>query len=396
MIKVRAMLLIFCLFFLFSCGKEESKKTSVIQTKIIDGIKNVYNPSQPLQGVVKAEVEKIFQIDPASVDTKSKNPANFFRFQKDKEGNIYIFDRKNFKIYRFSKNGKYTASFLEKGQGPGEFQYEPSILFSGDHIWLQGVRKIAKFDTNGKFIEERKLNRIYRQLQIVDEKKFIAVFTVYENGKQTNEKNRNRVSALIGEGGNILYPFLKVKNMGITVFKKETTVKFYHPLVTPDILHAYSQEKELAYIVLSNEYKIYVKTLTGDTKLVIHRDYQQKKLDKNDQKEVLEVFQYWPEPIKSQLKGYLPQAICIFRFIKALPNGYIGLVRYKDVNEVTELDIFDPEGRFIYTVQSSEEITNFIKVSFSKNKRVGTLKRIDDKDVYVEYRVKNLLELFEN
>ena len=64
-----------------------------------------------------------------------------------------------------------------------------------------------------------------------------------------------------------------------------------------------------------------------------------------------------------------------------------------------ELDIFDKDGQFVYTVKPSNDIPDLKSCIFFKN-RVGSVRSegidTENRDVYREFRIKNLPEIFGN
>jgi hypothetical protein len=390
--RANLIFLILILVFVIHCGK--GKEDNGIETKTVDGVKHVYNSAVPLKGVIKLDLEKVFEIDSRGVDPE--RPAVFLRYYKNRDGEIYIFDDNAFKIYKFSAKGELLTTFLKKGEGPGEFLNDPEILLVDNDIWLFLKRKIAKFDSNGTFIEEKKLTRDYRHLNVIDNDRFIGVYSTYGGEEGEAARTGGRESVLIGKNHEIITSFMHAQNAGYTVLPGEPEVKFYHPMLSPDILQAYSHEKQLVYLVLSTEYQVTVKNLTGNTQMVIHREYQQPTLA-NEQKEgIMGLFRRWPDAVKVRLKANFPKSLSIFRFITPLPNGFLGLLRYEIEKRSTALDVFDNQGRFIYTIEPSGEISNLIKITFFKNGRAAAIVDKDGRDIYVEYKVKNLPELFQN
>ncbi len=78
----------------------------------------------------------------------------------DKEGNLYIYDSLQAKIFKLNKDLKYIKSFGREGRGPGEFgnsfsHMELNIgpennLYISDSL----THRIHMFDTDGKFIKD--------------------------------------------------------------------------------------------------------------------------------------------------------------------------------------------------------------------------------------------------
>jgi len=79
----------------------------------------------------------------------------------DNKGNIFVFDLRIKKIFKFDKNYKFVKVFGRKGQGPGEFGLNVCLIyFSKDGYLYVGDninKKIIKFDTDGNHIKDFKL-----------------------------------------------------------------------------------------------------------------------------------------------------------------------------------------------------------------------------------------------
>jgi len=77
--------------------------------------------------------------------------------------------------------------------------------------------------------------------------------------------------------------------------------------------------------------------------------------------------------------------------LKILPNGYLAVYRIVGPRKY-EIEVFDKDGVWQYTIKLPEGMTlnseDFFSFGFSN------IEEKDDFPVYVEYRVKNLPEIF--
>jgi sugar lactone lactonase YvrE len=74
-------------------------------------------------------------------------------------GDFYVTDGyKNYRIVKFSRDGKYLMEWGKKGKGPGEFDLPHSLAIDakGRRLFVidRANSRIQVFDLNGKFIEE--------------------------------------------------------------------------------------------------------------------------------------------------------------------------------------------------------------------------------------------------
>jgi hypothetical protein len=78
----------------------------------------------------------------------------------DNDGNIFAFDYRNKKIFKFDKNYRLVKTFGKQGEGTGEFGtgagYNEVYFSTVGHIYLSDLsnKKILAFDTDGKHVKD--------------------------------------------------------------------------------------------------------------------------------------------------------------------------------------------------------------------------------------------------
>jgi tripartite motif-containing protein 71 len=81
-------------------------------------------------------------------------------FAFDKQGNIYVADAANRRIFKFDPNGKTLAQWGSSGSGEGQFSFQhiPGGIAIDDQgnvfVIDDGNARIEKFDGNGKFLTQ--------------------------------------------------------------------------------------------------------------------------------------------------------------------------------------------------------------------------------------------------
>lgn len=102
-------------------------------------------------------------------DIKYGNPVGKMKsITVSNDGELFIGNYSNYKIYKFDKNGNFVKEFGQEGSKKGEFLYRPTLhgildnkyVFASDH---QG--RIQFFDLNGNFQKMVKID--YMPLQII-------------------------------------------------------------------------------------------------------------------------------------------------------------------------------------------------------------------------------------
>lgn len=88
----------------------------------------------------------------------------------DNDGNLFIFDKLQVKIFKFGKDLRFIKKFGQEGQGPGEFAVHFSSIEINTgydnqlYVSDQMNRRLHVFDLNGKFIKDHKVEypRVYK------------------------------------------------------------------------------------------------------------------------------------------------------------------------------------------------------------------------------------------
>jgi hypothetical protein len=88
----------------------------------------------------------------------------------------------------------------------------------------------------------------------------------------------------------------------------------------------------------------------------------------------------------------LPDTLNAIWGLSVLPNGHLAVTRFTGLDSV-EIDLFDGKGRLLWTILPSEEMPDLQNVAIHE-KTLGVIFERDDKNVYVEYDVKNIKEMF--
>lgn len=362
----------------FSCGKNLEDSVPFI---MIEGIKHIQNPLEPLRGTVILEVEKKLEINPYEQEDVG---LRIFSSVKDKNGDIILFDRNKSEAQRFNSTGEYQGSMIRQGEGPGEFVSGGGMLvyFIDDQIWVTGARKLAKFDKLGNFLD---------QLQLGDSVESFVDSTCYITKKYIrNDEGRllqYRIRRFADDRSVVDGPVLMEGQDFGMITKKGGGSSFTDGWGTPNMRYTVDTLNKKIFFVFTPEYKITVKDVEGNTLYVIEKPNERVSISQKEKKEMLGSL---VERLEWLLSEY-PDNLMAVKEITMLPKGYLAVYRISGIKE-TEIDVFDPEGRFIYVLKMPENMelreTVFYDFGFS------TIDRGGDYPIYYEYRVINLPEIF--
>ncbi len=374
--------LILVLSSFFYCGPKEGK----VERIMVDGVAHIMNPEKSLKGEVQLDIEKTREINPYQYEEVGLRRFSFIR---DTDGEVILSDRSRAEAQRFNRDGDYIGRLFREGQGPGEFPGRRllNVYFMNNQIWATGDMKFAKYDKNGQFLSERRLD--YRPRVLVDENTFFIRERERKEQEWLDKISLVNLSSDKDAESSII-DFFQKENIG-QIQSRDGRSGFADEWGTPDIQYVYDQEYRKLYVGLNTEYKIYVKSLKGETMYVIEKSYKNVKVRTEDKKKLLP----WAkeEQWKWTLKAY-PDTLVAIKGMKTLPNGYLAVYRVSDI-ETVEVDIFDQEGRYVYIMKHPEEVS-LERVKFYNFGFAIKETQEDGLEVYAEYKIKNLPDIFRN
>ena len=363
---------------LVSCQKQKAEWKGTIEE--VNGVTVVKNPEIPIEGTIILEVEKILEINPYDYqDIGIRNLSS----AKDKDGAVILFDSNKAEAHRFNSKGEYIGSLIRRGQGPGEFQqfHGFRIFFMNNQIWATSVLKLAKFDKKGEFLEEQKLDE--SPDFFVDESRYIT------SKRQWTEEGQSWRVTLVNLATKEDTVFFKAIREWLI---RKGNSGFNDPnWATPSIRYAYCPVRNRVFVALNEEYKIYVYGLEGKVIQTIERAYKYVKVNLEDKKKLLP----WAakeESWKWAFSAY-PDTLAAIRDLAVLPKGYLAVFRIVGPKKF-EIDVYGSDGKLVYILKLPEGITLERAKFYDFGFAIKETKK-DGLEVYAEYRIKNLPDIFQ-
>jgi hypothetical protein len=353
--------------------------------RTIDGIPHAINPAKPLKGTIALEVERTRTINPYD---QSEVGLRMTLFSRDAAGNVMLFDPNNAEGHRFDASGKYLGLVTKKGQGPGEFSPMQGYrtLFQDPGIWVFGGMKVAHFDASGALLKERILkNRISAG---VDASHFFTYAVRWDAQKKSTRTLK--LVAFDMEAAESTVDLLSAENIG-TITNPNGQGGISEGWATPNFFYTADPERSRIYCGLKQEYKVRVKDFAGKDLLVVERLGERAKIGRKD----IDVL--FPEAAKEERLKWIysafPDRFLAIKDIHPMPKGFLGVFRITGPEKM-ELDVFDPEGRYLYAVKLPEKPRSYQLEFFASGYAVIEYEMADGYAVYREYRIKNLPEIF--
>ncbi|MCK4764462.1 MAG: hypothetical protein KAW12_19840, partial [Candidatus Aminicenantes bacterium] len=198
-----------------------------------------------------------------------------------------------------------------------------------------------------------------------------------------NKNDENEIGNLLETGR---------KNIGkIKVGEGEMAFFLMLNGITPDYISRYNASSGLIYQCLSDKPDIYIKNRNGDLLKTVKTNFKNWVLTDDDKNVIMKDFINLPDDLRKMFKKNLPKTMLVIKSLHVLPKGYFAVYFYKNWEE-HEIRVFDKDGQFQYKVEFPEELSKRPPI-FTKN-GFACIKKGEDRDLYVEYKITNLPGIF--
>jgi len=325
------------------------------------------NPDKPLRGKWNFQMTKIWEIETAGNDVI----AEVQNIRSAKDGRIYIVDSKNYKIYIFSKEGKFISSFGKRGEGPGEIKnyHSGDQLFVLNNTLIFADRaRIHYFSLDGTFTKSVIIPARLKPRSFVSQDIFISAPATVADPR--NKKAKINLYNITNQSETIIsefQPFEKATDSQEGSGGRRITIGIVIGNVTPLMFVKYRNGK--IYYGKSDAYKIYVVDLKGKEITSFYMDgRKQKKVSKAYKKELANGLGDIPQDMLENILNGLPKNASFFQEIEIDKNGLIDVfVSDPDSKNLQAIDIFSPAGKYLYSSEIKVNEGNTIQNIYLKD-----------------------------
>lgn len=287
------------------------------------------------------------------------------------QGNIFIADKKNYVIHKFSPQGQHILAIGGKGQGPGFFQRWMGMYDIGvdgeicQSDFFNGNRRITLFTEKGKLID----SFIIKDVTNFGSTDIIAL----KNGKFIVGVIQNIITETKGHFHlmGMLINYSIVNKKGIlekSLFKEKVLFSFSDESESGWPNLPYASYIVSAYSPKSNTFA-YQSMSSNTLKLINLENFQTfeikngftlELINDNDIKEWIEnekeenkMFQYM-KPIYNKLSKFGKQIVSIKPIIQRLmfdPEGNCFIIAYKEKDKIYKVRKFSKDFKFIKAIE---------------------------------------------
>lgn len=353
MIKLVWMILFSAALFLFGCGTGDDTETQ-IKTEVIDGVKYIRNPAEPLHPEKTVQFTKELNIHPEDEE------GNVFFFSPayflvDDIGNMYIADAQDQKFKVFNSEGIYIKPIGTQGGGPGEFQ---RLGFGGispaGHILAVDfiAKRFSLFDHSGRFVNDFKYTQNFSGIHLVKNESFLVEEYVYGKDRFDHHlfiKEIDFEGNELRSYGEFASPEVKPVSFG------DITVGTPVPHA-PFSVFACDPQKGWLYHCLNSKFRIEVFNSEGTLFQVIERPYKTLPFTAEEKQNYRDRYKDYPslEMRKAVNNMEMPNVKTVTDKMLVDGSGSLWVITHetKESNghSLTAADIFDAEGRYVSRV----------------------------------------------
>lgn len=193
------------------------------------------------------KINEVLRIGSEELDDDSYVFSGINDIRMDSFDNIYVLDRKEFRIQKYSTLGKYIRSYiLKKGQGPGEFQH-PLFFDIGrkNNIFISdnSLSRITAIDQEGNFMNSITTRIRPGMISVEDDNSIYVTAGILGEGDLMIVKyhflDRKPVTAFC-EGNRIAKEMMRVGGVG--EISKDTWGNIYFSFFVPYDIRKFSPQ----------------------------------------------------------------------------------------------------------------------------------------------------------
>ena len=327
----------------------------------------IKNSDKPAKGESTFDIKKVWEIDTAGEDPL----GNIDDILISTKGRICCYDNKNMKYYLFNGNGKFIHAFGTRGEGPGEIKQpeEAPILEAGNKIVVQDVDRIHYFSWEGKYNKSVVNPKALKPTLFLSENEFIQAPLTIHNAPDGIAKVR-QINLTTGER-KVLTEFTMFK--GGTLQTERGSASIWADGLTPMFILGKIGSK--LYYGVNDKYKVYISDMDGKVQGSFSLTRQKTSVSEKEKIDFISRAAQGqaPDDLIRRLAKQLPNEETYFSNIEE-HNGLIYLYIWKFfMNNTQQIDIFSPEGKYLYK--------KIIKVE--PKYRIGCMPVIDKGYVYL-------------
>lgn len=297
---------------------------------------------------------------------------------EDDEGNFYVLDRAEHKVFKFSQDGKFLVKFGSRGEGPGDFRGPNRITYTAEKniVVCDDMYFVSFFQTDGSFIKRIEISGRLAP-GYIGEDRFYGWVWLPEGQQQVVVDGKN----------DVIHTFHTISRDSFSVSAPDSSgrlVMFNYGKDEFAPSFIFSHNKNYAALGISIDYDILILNNEGEIYSHIQRDIKPDKFSKketeyfSDDLKALAKKRGWPDKVVKDLEKIIPDEKTFFNQV-LLSGDYVYVFRIAhDItkeDDIVPVDIFTLQGQFIGTADM-DGLPIYIskkKIYFVRSENDGTV-----------------------
>ncbi len=297
----------------------------------------------------------------------------------DEHGDIYVLEGMAQEIRVFAPDGTYRRSFGSRGAGPGEFAGAFGLVWDDrGRLWVPDARngKYVVFDSRGDFETEyrRPLGPIFPFLGTFDESGRLLDVSANAGRRQLDFVP---VSFSVEPPAFDQWPAVTLRTYTGPLPR---SVALLRPRVTLAL-----DRRGFVWFGTTDEYRIYKRTLTGDTVMIIEGTAEAVALSESERETIEADLAEFPVQLDPEL---IPTHKPAFNRFVLDPDGYLFVNVPGAEDQLGRLiDVFDPEGRYLGRMTSPVRLDWMVPPPITRDHLLGVARDESDVSYVVRLRI---------
>ncbi|MEN8223629.1 MAG: 6-bladed beta-propeller [Acidobacteriota bacterium] len=307
----------------------------------------VENPDKPSRGVWDLKLKKVWQVEKGGEELLIKSGM----IRVDNAENVFIMELKHGKIFVFDKEGKFLNTIGKRGEGPGEFRMAFSFFLVDKYVVVPGMGGIFHyFQKDGKFVKTVNTGFFVFPRAFLDKNRFIMVKSDREGMGKDPEKisiynMKTKKSVNIKEISPEKLLTASKGGMRLVIKDSQTTAGVVLTLSGKNILYGKSDKYLFSKIDQTGK-ELMSFSIKGRERKKISEKFKRKRFEN-----IIMNGGRMPKDMVDQMVKGMPDVATYFSRIWIDQNGLIYVFVTDLENESgQEIDIFSPEGKYLYHV----------------------------------------------
>jgi hypothetical protein len=276
---------------------------------------------------------------------------------EDEAGNFYVLDRMEYKVHRYTPDGRPALSFGRKGQGPGDLAAPASVVVTstGELAVLEDLGLVSFFGPGGAFRRRLDLNGRLG-LGYVGPDRFYGWIWRPEDKQQVLVDAENATVATFDVEARDAFSVDLPDETGRSVM-----FNYSSDIYVPEFL--FDHNASLSAVGISSRYRIALLDGTGRTVARLERDLEPQKLTRREKaflEKELSAFveaKGWPDRVGRELAKKIPSVKNAVRAVRISPDR-VFVFRFADDigggDAPVPVDVFGRRGAFLGTAVIDE------------------------------------------